>query len=110
MFKPPHYFAFLIFTVFVCRNTVFAQHNLNYEAISTAEGLSQGLINDMLQDKEGFIWIATKGGLNRYDGYTFKTFTTDLQDPNSISSNAISNLLEDSKGRLWIGTYDGGVS
>lgn len=80
------------------------------EAISTAQGLSQGLINDMIQDKEGFIWIATKGGLNRYDGYTFKIFTNDPQDTSSISSNAVSNLLEDSQGRIWIGTYDGGVN
>ncbi|MEO7768677.1 MAG: two-component regulator propeller domain-containing protein, partial [Ferruginibacter sp.] len=64
----------------------------------------------MLQDKEGFIWIATKGGLNTYDGYTFKTFTTDPEDSNSICSNSVSNLLEDSKGRIWIGTYDGGLS
>ncbi|GAA4309788.1 hypothetical protein GCM10023149_04240 [Mucilaginibacter gynuensis] len=110
MSTPQRLSAFLFLLVFVLSSPIVAQTNASFEAISTAQGLSQGLINDMLQDREGFIWIATKGGLNRYDGYTFKTFTTDLQDPNSISSNAISNLLEDSKGRLWIGTYDGGVS
>lgn len=87
-----------------------AQFGSGSEAISTAQGLSQGLINDMIQDKEGFIWIATKGGLNRYDGYNFKIFTNDPQDTSSISSNAVSNLLEDSKGRIWIGTFDGGVN
>jgi ligand-binding sensor domain-containing protein len=56
---------------------LFAQKGFGFETISTEDGLSQGLINDMLQDKEGFIWVATKGGLNRYDGYTFKVFTTD---------------------------------
>lgn len=64
----------------------------------------------MLQDREGFIWIATKGGLNRHDGYSFKVFTSDPQDAASISSNSVSTLLEDRKGRLWIGTYDGGVN
>ncbi len=88
----------------------FGQLGSGIEAISTAQGLSQGLINDMIQDKEGFIWIATKGGLNRYDGYNFKIFTNNPQDTSSISSNAVSNLLEDSKGRIWVGTYDGGVN
>ncbi|MFT3702068.1 MAG: ATP-binding protein [Agriterribacter sp.] len=96
--------------VSVCSTPARAQTNADYELISTAQGLSQGLINDMIQDKEGFIWIATKSGLNRYDGYTFKVFTTDPQDTTSISSNAVSNLLEDSKGRIWAGTYDGGIN
>jgi signal transduction histidine kinase/DNA-binding response OmpR family regulator/ligand-binding sensor domain-containing protein len=89
---------------------LFAQKGFGFETISTEDGLSQGLINDMLQDKEGFIWVATKGGLNRYDGYTFKVFTTDPGDSSSISSNAVASLLEDRKGRIWIGTYDGGVN
>lgn len=91
-------------------HAVQAQTGQGYELISTSQGLSQGMINDMIQDKEGFIWIATKGGLNRYDGYNFKLFTNDPQDPNSISSNAVSNLLEDSKGRIWAATYDGGIN
>lgn len=93
-----------------CASLACAQKGDGYEAISSAQGLSQGLINDMLQDKEGFIWIATKGGLNRYDGYSFRIFTTDPQDSSSISSNSVSNLLEDSKGRLWASTYDGGLN
>ena len=87
-----------------------AQITLGYEIISTAQGLSQGLINDMIQDREGFIWIATKGGLNRYDGYSFKVFMSDPADTNTISSNALSSLLVDKYGRIWIGTADGGVN
>lgn len=106
---PRLYFRLLICLCFYGQ-FAFAQLGSGIETISTAQGLSQGLINDMIQDKEGFIWIATKGGLNRYDGYTFKIFTNDPQDTSSISSNAVSNLLEDSKGRIWVGTYDGGVN
>lgn len=98
----------IIFSIY--GNIISAQTTTGFETISTEQGLSQGLINDILQDKDGFIWIATKGGLNRYDGYSFKIFTTDPEDTVSISSNAVSNLLEDSKGRLWAGTYDGGVN
>ncbi|MBX3257525.1 MAG: response regulator [Chitinophagaceae bacterium] len=108
--KAPRHPVFCLLIFFACAHLVSAQTGAGYETMSTAQGLSQGLINDMLQDKEGFIWIATKGGLNRYDGYSFKIFTTDPQDSSSISSNSLSDLLEDSKGRLWISTYDGGVN
>ncbi len=98
------------FLLIFCVKVASAQFVSTPEIISTTQGLSQGLINDLLQDKDGFIWIATKGGLNRYDGYSFKAFTSGPQDTNTLSSNAVSNLLEDSKGRIWIGTYDGGVN
>ena len=89
---------------------VTAQNVIGYGSISTAEGLSQGMVFDMLQDKEGFIWVATKNGLNRYDGYSFKIFTNDPYNSNSLSSNTILKLLEDSKGRIWAGTENAGVN
>jgi signal transduction histidine kinase/DNA-binding response OmpR family regulator/ligand-binding sensor domain-containing protein len=81
-----------------------------YEVISTAQGLSQGMVFDLLQDKEGFIWVATKNGLNRYDGYSFKIFANDPYNAHSLSSNTIVKLFEDSKGRIWIGTENAGVN
>lgn len=87
-----------------------AQNQKGYETISTAEGLSQGMIFDMLQDKEGFIWVATNNGLNRYDGYNFKVFTNDPYNPYSLSRNTILKLFEDSKGRIWAGTENAGVN
>ena len=89
---------------------LFAQKEKAYESISIAQGLSQGMILDMLQDEDGFIWVATGGGLNRYDGYTFKVFTNDPYNKNSLSSNNIVKLLEDSKGRIWVGTQNAGVN
>ena len=87
-----------------------AQRTADHETISTAQGLSQGMIYALLQDKEGFIWIGTKEGLNRYDGYNFKVFTNDPYDPYSISSNNIRTLFEDSKGRIWAGALDAGMN
>ncbi len=81
-----------------------------YETISTAQGLSQGMVFDLLQDVEGFIWIATKNGLNRYDGYGFKVFSNDPYNQHSLSSNTIVELFEDSKGRIWAGTEDAGLN
>ncbi|MEO7310466.1 MAG: ATP-binding protein [Chitinophagaceae bacterium] len=81
-----------------------------YWSITTAQGLSQGMVFDILQDKEGFIWVATKNGLNRYDGYSFKVFTNDPYNANSLSGNTLMKLLEDSKGRIWVGTEDAGLN
>jgi len=87
-----------------------AQKMGDYETISTAQGLSQGMVFDLLQDREGFIWVATKNGLNRYDGYGFKVFSNDPYNTHSLSSNTIVKLFEDSKGRIWVGTEDAGLN
>ncbi len=86
------------------------QKEKDYESISIAQGLSQGMVYDILQDKEGFIWVGTKDGLNRYDGYTFKVFTNDPSNNKSLSSNSINKLFEDSKGRIWVGTENEGLN
>lgn len=81
-----------------------------WQSISIAEGLSQGMVYDLMQDQEGFIWIATKDGLNRYDGYNFKVYTHDPYNPFSISGNTCTALLQDTKGRIWIGTEKDGLN
>ena len=88
----------------------FSQQNNNYKSISIAQGLSQGMVFDILQDKEGFIWVATKNGLNRYYGYGFKIYTNDPYDIHSVSSNLVTELFEDSKGRIWAGTENAGLN
>lgn len=79
------------------------------EPLSIEEGLSQGMIYDLLQTKDGYLWFATKDGLNRYDGYRFKVFFNDPYDPWSLSSNDVTALYEDRKGRLWVGTQSNGL-
>jgi ligand-binding sensor domain-containing protein len=102
--------AILTLTIFWWGLAATAQKIPDYETISTAQGLSQGMVFDILQDKEGFIWVATKNGLNRYDGYSFKVFSNDPYDAYSLSSNTILKLFEDSKGRIWAGTENAGVN
>ncbi len=56
----------------------------------------------MLQDKEGYMWIATQAGLVRYDGYTTRVYQFGIEDPNHAS---IQSIYEDRSGELWIGTW-----
>jgi ligand-binding sensor domain-containing protein len=81
-----------------------------YESLSSSQGLSQGYVSNIFQDSDGFLWISTKDGLNRYDGYTFKVFTHDALDPHSISDNFVNDVMEDSKGRLWVATNANGIN
>ena len=60
-----------------------------------------------LQDKKGFLWFGTKDGLNRFDGYTFKIFRNDPDNPKSIGNNFIHSLYEDKDQNIWVGTLIG---
>lgn len=80
---------------------------IRFEHISIEQGLSQSTIHCILQDREGFMWFGTQDGLNKYDGYRFTVYKSDIEDPYSLSSNIISSLYEDRAGDLWIGTRSG---
>ncbi|MCO7224403.1 two-component regulator propeller domain-containing protein [Pleionea sp. CnH1-48] len=60
-----------------------------------------------MQDTDGFLWFGTEAGLNRYDGYQFKHFLHDSNDPTSISDNSITALWQDNQGFIWVGTAQG---
>ena len=72
-----------------------------------SEQFSSGLINDVCQDKYGFIWIATENGLNKYDGYRFTTYYHEDGDSTTLNSNIVTKLYCDKNGQLWIGTRMG---
>ncbi len=74
------------------------------------QGLSQNSVNDILQDRDGFLWIATQDGLNRFDGYDFVVFRAEADNPDSLSNSDVSALLEDRAGRLWVGMENGGLN
>jgi len=70
-------------------------------------GLSNNAVICSLQDQRGFLWFGTKDGLDRFDGYSFKTFRHDADDSASIGSNFIHCLYEDPNGILWVGSEKG---
>jgi len=87
----------------------FAQQPL-FERYTVENGLSQNLILSMAEDKHGFLWFGTKDGLNRFDGHSFRSYRSNLNDSLSLSSNYISALIVDGAGILWIGTAGGGLN
>src|SRR5215813_7769462 len=81
--------------------------NLRFEHISTQEGLSQSNVNCIFQDSRGFIWVGTRDGLNRYDGYRFIVYNNNPKDSSSLSDDFVADVVEDKSGNLWIATKNG---
>jgi ligand-binding sensor domain-containing protein/signal transduction histidine kinase len=83
---------------------------LRFDHIGIEQGLSQSSVRVIFQDSRGFLWFGTEDGLNRYDGYTFKTFKPDPDSINSLSDRWITAIVEDQMGSLWVGTRQGGLN
>lgn len=77
-----------------------------FQRFTSIVGLSHNTVYDIEQDRDGFIWVATVEGLNRYDSYNFKIYYSE-ENEHSIPSNEIRSLLVCSNGRLFVGTADG---
>lgn len=99
---------FIIVFILIMPTLFFGQSNIKYYTLE--EGLSEAIINDLLLDKDGFVWVAAQDGLNRFDGQEFKVFTNIRNDSTSLPGNLIYRLFEDSKARIWVGTYGKGLS
>ena len=77
-----------------------------FEHYSSEDGLSHNYISQILQDRNGYIWISTWYGLNRFDGNTFVNYTAQPGDYSNLSHNRILSIDEDACGYLWVKTYD----
>ncbi len=84
--------------------------NIKFKRLSIDEGLSAVTVNTIFQDSQDFIWVGTQDGLNRYDGYHFKSFKNDPFNTKSISSNDVKCIFEDNTGNLYFGSNGGGLS
>lgn len=84
-----------------------SKDEFNFKRITTADGLSQTTVEYMHQDKQGYIWIGTDDGLNKYDGREFEVYRYREDMEKSISANFVPAIAEDIKGDLWVGTSSG---
>ncbi|WP_091244626.1 sensor histidine kinase [Aquimonas voraii] len=81
--------------------------DLRFRRLDQESGLSQGSVLALAQDAQGFVWMGTQDGLNRFDGFEFRVFRPDAASPGSLSNNWVSALAVDAEGALWIGTQAG---
>ena len=76
--------------------------SLRFKHIEATDGLSDNKINTILKDRDGFVWIASVSGLNRYDGYNIKIYRNDPSDSTSIYDNYVDDIVQAADGKLWI--------
>lgn len=92
------YFLFLC----LCASTLNAQVVIS--KLGVREGLSNETVRSIFQDSKGFMWFGTLDGLNRFDGYDFKTYHNVFGDSSSLLSNVIYGVTEDRNGNIWMAT------
>ena len=81
--------------------------NLKFKHISTSNGLPSNEVQKVFQDREGFIWFATRYVFCKYDGYEITTFKSDLHSPSILTNNNIICLTSDADRNIWLGTLEG---
>lgn len=81
-----------------------------YTHYGASEGLSQLNVRSIVQDKQGFLWVATWDGLNHFDGYQFRIYQHDLTDSNTISNNNVLFVKADQRDRIWAQFPDGRIN
>jgi signal transduction histidine kinase/ligand-binding sensor domain-containing protein len=81
-----------------------------FELVKDAETIDNQPITALAQDTRGLIWIGTQGGLIRYDGYRFRRFAHNINNPFSLAGDYVNALLAASDGRIWVGTLSDGIS
>lgn len=92
----------MLFTAFICKGQSY--YFKHYQA---DDGLAHNTILTIMQDSKGLIWIGSRGGLNRFDGYGFKTYKNAKNKFGNIGNNVVHVIAEDQAGMIWIGTGKG---
>ena len=97
----------LVLFCLILFSTPLSSKEYDVEHYYREQGLSQASIQALLQDKQGYLWIGTGDGLNRFDGYDFEIFRSESKKVNTLSSSNILSLFEDHQNNIWIGTNGG---
>ena len=96
----------LFFIGLLVAATSTAQYHFSFSHYTSDNGLSQNSITAMMKDRKGYLWIGTRDGLNKFDGYNFTNYSSKSHSDLSVFSNRILDLKEDKWGFIWVKTYD----
>ncbi|UOQ68785.1 ligand-binding sensor domain-containing protein [Hymenobacter volaticus] len=83
--------------------------DIKFTALTAKDGLTSNTVNVILKDRYGLLWLATDGGLKKYDGQSFRTYQLKAPAVGSVQSNDVTALHEDQTGRIWVGSMGGGL-
>ncbi len=101
--------AWLVILVFT--SSIIAQTKpIKFNRITSSNGLSQNKASAIVQDYDGFIWIGTEDGLNKYDGYNFQIYKRIPGDSLSLNDNWVNSLYVAKDSVIWVGSEFGGIS
>ncbi len=106
MKNPAKYFHIAI----LCLLSACSAPEVSYvdkDSVQVSDEPSSHRISCFIEDSEGYVWIGSERGLNRYNGYEYRQYLHNRADSTSLCSDIITTLMTDSKGRLWVGTMDG---
>ena len=105
MYYSKHNSYRLILALLLMMASIYAnadKPDLIFRRLDTRNGLSNSQVNCILKDSKGFVWIGTQYGLNRYDGYRFREFHSNIKDSTALLSDYVDNLFEDVDGKIWV--------
>lgn len=107
MIKYSRNISFILLSFFLFQKGQAQRFNFALEQFTTDNGLSHESVLSITKDKDGFLWIGTANGLNRFDGVSFKIFLNNPDQPNTIPGNYIAGTTLDKNGYLWVATSNG---
>ncbi|MEE4661399.1 MAG: two-component regulator propeller domain-containing protein, partial [Halieaceae bacterium] len=81
-----------------------------FDHLTVEQGLSQSVVHTIVQDVQGYIWLGTQEGLNRWDGNDLRLYEHVYNDPSTLSDNYIWSIMVADDGTLWLGTDAGGLN
>ncbi|MDO1444988.1 two-component regulator propeller domain-containing protein [Rhodocytophaga aerolata] len=105
----PYLFFLMLFLFWPSLKTWASKPQVSFKRYTVQDGLSNNYVRKILQDSEGFIWVATEDGLNKFDSYTFQVYKHIPGDSTSLTNHPIVALVEDNDHNVWVGTWGGGI-
>lgn len=103
--KFPRYIFLLTLLLQITISTCYAQYYFKHYQVD--DGLVHNAVTTIIQDRTGLIWVGTRGGVNRFDGYSFKAYKNNEDQFGTLGNDAINCIAEDKNGMIWIGTGKG---